>query len=78
MINIISWIGTFGSIISNFLVAKKVRFAPKLWTLATGLLLIVAICKKDWSNIFLFFVYELLNIYMWIEWNKKSNERSII
>jgi hypothetical protein len=78
MINIISWIGTFGSIISNFLVAKKVKFAPKLWTLATGLLLIAAIYKKDWSNIFLFLVYELLNIYMWIEWNKNSNEGSII
>jgi len=47
MINIISWVGTFGSIISNFLVAKKIKFAPKLWTVATGLLLIESIYKKD-------------------------------
>lgn len=76
MINIISWIGTFGSIISNFLVAKKVKFAPKLWTFATGLLLIASIYKKDYSNIFLFSVYELLNIFMWVEWNRKDGKNN--
>lgn len=76
MINTLSWIGTFGSIVANFLVAKKFKFAPILWTFATALLLITAISKKDWSNIFLFSVYELLNLYMCFEWLKpiKNNK----
>jgi hypothetical protein len=75
LINILAWIGTFGSITSNFLAAKKNKLAPRIWTFATALLLIVAFIKKDWSNVFLFSVYEALNIFMWIEWSKKSNEK---
>jgi membrane protein implicated in regulation of membrane protease activity len=68
----LAWIGSIISIIANFLAAKKFKIAPILWLIGTGLLLFTSITKQDWSNVFLFAIYEVLNIYMAIEWNKKQ------
>ena len=80
MINILSWIGSVGSIISNILVANKKLLGAQTWCFATGMLLFVALYKKEWSQVFLFGFYSLINIYMWYKWakdEKNSKKRNL-
>lgn len=74
MITIFSWLGAIIAIIANYLAIKKLSYAPIIWCVGTGILLIVSMLKLDWSNVFLFSIYQLLNIKMTIEWNKKDKK----
>jgi|688.fasta_scaffold245509_3 hypothetical protein len=69
---ILSWVASCIGIIANFCTARKNPIAPVLWLIATGLLFIISIIKKDWSNAFLFGINEIINYYMFIKWKKSD------
>jgi hypothetical protein len=70
---ILSWIASIGSIIANIFVANKKIIGAKIWTFATFILFCLALYKREWSQVFLFGVYDIINIYTWIKWNKDKN-----
>lgn len=72
MLDMLAWIGSIGSIISNILVARKQVLGAKIWTFATFILFLVACIEKGWSQVFLFGIYEIINIYMWYNWSKNK------
>jgi len=67
MINILSWFGTFVSIVGSFAVATKMfQIGYALFTLGSLAWLIVAFCKRDKALGVLngtFFMANLLGIY---------------
>ncbi len=74
----IGWIATLLCIIGNLAVIKK-KNGFLVWFAGTGLLLILAIIRQDWSQVFLFIIYEIINIYGYLEWSneKKKNRRNL-
>ena len=73
----INYIAVGLSILSNYLVAKKISFAPILWSFATAILFIIAIIQKNYPNVLLFGIYEILNIYMSYKWNEIKIQHNI-
>jgi membrane protein implicated in regulation of membrane protease activity len=70
----IGWIATILCIIGNSLViAKKNGFL--VWFIGTGLLLILALLRQDWSQAFLFLIYEGLNVFGFIKWYRGSKKK---
>lgn len=76
MIDIFAWIGAIGSLISNLLVAQKKTIGAYLWCIFTLILLIVAIIQHNKSQIFLFSMYELINLIMAYKWRQDDKKSS--
>lgn len=76
----IGWIATLLCIIANLLVVKK-RNGFLLWFVGTGILLILALLDCNWSQVFLFLTYEIINIFGYVKWKqdkyKLKNGRSL-
>jgi membrane protein implicated in regulation of membrane protease activity len=77
---VIGWIATLLCIIANLLVVKK-RNGFLLWFVGTGILLILALLDCNWSQVFLFLTYEIINIFGYVKWKqdkyKLKNGRSL-
>jgi membrane protein implicated in regulation of membrane protease activity len=69
----IGWIATILCIIGNVAVVKK-KNGFLVWFIGTGLLLILALLRKDWSQAFLFLVYEGINIFGYISWAREKKK----
>lgn len=70
----IGWIAALLCIIGNLLVIKKYN-GFLVWFVGTGILLILAILKKDWYQVFLFLIYEIINIFGYITWSKDNQNK---
>lgn len=71
MATIASWIATILCIIGNLLVMKK-KNGFLIWFIGTGIVLVLAVMRNDWSQAFLFTIYEIINIKGFIEWRKDT------
>mgnify|MGYP001321331202 CR=1 FL=1 len=71
MIIFLSWIATILCILGNILVVVKKKNGFLIWFIGTGILLVLAIMRKDWSQAILFTIYEIINIKGFFEWRKK-------
>jgi hypothetical protein len=69
----IGWIAALLCIIGNLLVVKK-KNGFLVWFVGTGVLLILALVHQNWSQVFLFFIYEVINIFGYIEWSNSKNK----
>lgn len=67
----IGWIAALLCIIANILVVKK-KNGFLLWFIGTGILLILAIIDKNWSQVFLFTIYQGINIFGYVKWNQEK------
>jgi membrane protein implicated in regulation of membrane protease activity len=70
----IGWIAALLCIIGNLLVIKKYN-GFLVWFVGTGILLILAILKKDWYQVFLFLIYEIINIFGYITWSMDNKNK---
>jgi membrane protein implicated in regulation of membrane protease activity len=70
----IGWIAALLCIIGNTLVIKKYN-GFLVWFVGTGMLLILAILKKDWYQVFLFLIYEIINIFGYITWSMDNKNK---
>jgi membrane protein implicated in regulation of membrane protease activity len=70
----IGWIAALLCIIGNLLVIKKYN-GFLVWFVGTGILLILAILKKDWYQVFLFLIYEIINIFGYITWSRDNKNK---
>jgi hypothetical protein len=67
MLIFLSWIATILCILGNILVVKK-KNGFLIWFIGTGILLVLAITRKDWAQAFLFIIYEFINIKGFVDW----------
>lgn len=71
MIDIISVIATICSLYGNYLVIKKNKFGFVIWLISNILwILINFIGVLNISQVIMFVVYGILNIYGWIKWKQ--------
>jgi|GEM_PF-4091665 len=70
MITFFSWLATALCILGNIFVMKK-KNGFMIWFIGTGIMLVLAIMRKDWSQAILFTIYEIINIKGFFEWRKK-------
>jgi membrane protein implicated in regulation of membrane protease activity len=70
----IGWIAALLCIIGNLLVIRKFN-GFLIWFVGTGVLLILAILKKDWYQVFLFLIYEIINIFGYITWSRDNKNK---
>jgi hypothetical protein len=70
MIIFLSWIATALCILGNIFVVKK-KNGFLIWFVGTGIMLVLAIMRKDWAQASLFTIYEIINIKGFFEWRKK-------
>jgi membrane protein implicated in regulation of membrane protease activity len=72
---VIGWIAALLCIIANILVVKKIN-GFLIWFIGTGLLLILAAIRHEWSQVFLFTIYEIINVFGYINWKIKKTNRT--
>ena len=71
MIDIISAIATIYSLYGNYLVIKKNKFGFVIWLISNILwILINFIGVLNISQVIMFMIYGILNIYGWIKWKQ--------
>jgi len=70
-ITILGWIATILCIMANYLVVKK-KNGFLIWLIGTGILLFLAWLRKDWSQVFLFTIYQYLNLTGYLNWRKEE------
>lgn len=71
MIDIISAIATICSLYGNYLVIKKNKFGFVIWLISNILwILINFIGVLNISQVIMFIIYGILNIYGWIKWKQ--------
>lgn len=71
MIDIISVIATICSLYGNYLVIKKNKFGFVIWLISNILwILINFIGVLNISQVIMFIIYGILNIYGWIKWKQ--------
>lgn len=71
MIDIISAIATICSLYGNYLVIKKSKFGFVIWLISNILwILINFIGVLNISQVIMFMIYGILNIYGWIKWKQ--------
>lgn len=71
MIDIISAIATICSLYGNYLVIKKNKFGFVIWLISNILwILINFIGVLNISQVIMFVIYGILNIYGWIKWKQ--------
>lgn len=71
MIDIISAIATICSLYGNYLVIKKNKFGFVIWLISNILwILINFIGVLNISQVIMFVIYGILNIYGWIKWRQ--------
>ena len=74
----IGWIASILCIIGNIAVIKR-KNGFLIWFVGTGILLILSLLRQDWSQVFLFFIYEILNISGYLSWkNEKKNKKEYL
>lgn len=71
MITFFSWLATALCILGNIFVIKK-KNGFLIWFIGTGIMLVLAVMRNDWSQAFLFTIYEIINIKGFIEWRKDA------
>lgn len=71
MITFFSWLATALCILGNIFVIKK-KNGFLIWFIGTGIMLVLAVMRNDWSQTFLFTIYEIINIKGFIEWTKDA------
>lgn len=71
MIDIISAIATICSLYGNYLVIKKNKFGFVIWLISNILwILINFIGVLNISQVIMFVIYGILNVYVWIKWKQ--------
>lgn len=71
MIDIISAIATICSLYGNYLVIKKNKFGFVIWLISNILwILINFIGVLNISQVIMFVIYGVLNVYGWIKWKQ--------
>lgn len=71
MIDTISAIATICSLYGNYLVIKKNKFGFVIWLISNILwVLINFIGVLNISQVIMFMIYGILNIYGWIKWKQ--------
>lgn len=71
MIDIISAIATICSLYGNYLIIKKNKFGFVIWLISNILwILINFIGVLNISQVIMFMIYGILNIYGWIKWKQ--------
>lgn len=71
MIDIISAIATICSLYGNYLVIKKNKFGFVIWLISNILwVLINFIGVLNISQVIMFVIYGILNVYGWIKWKQ--------
>lgn len=71
MIDIVSAIATICSLYGNYLVIKKNKFGFVVWLISNILwILINFIGVLNISQVIMFVIYGILNIYGWIKWKQ--------
>lgn len=71
MIDIISAIATICSLYGNYLVIKKNKFGFVIWLISNILwILINFIGVLNISQVIMFVIYGILNMYGWIKWKQ--------
>ena len=71
MIDTISAIATICSLYGNYLVIKKNKFGFVIWLISNILwILINFIGVLNISQVIMFVIYGILNIYGWIKWKQ--------
>lgn len=71
MIDTISAIATICSLCGNYLVIKKNKFGFVIWLISNILwILINFIGVLNISQVIMFMIYGILNIYGWIKWKQ--------
>lgn len=71
MIDTISAIATICSLYGNYLVIKKNKFGFVIWLISNILwILINFIGVLNISQVIMFMIYGILNIYGWIKWKQ--------
>ena len=71
MIDIISAIATICSLYGNYLVIKKNKFGFVIWLISNILwILINFIGVLNISQVIMFMIYGILNVYGWIKWKQ--------
>lgn len=71
MIDIVSVIATICSLYGNYLVIKKNKFGFVVWLISNILwILINFIGVLNISQVIMFVIYGILNIYGWIKWKQ--------
>lgn len=71
MIDIISAIATICSLYGNYLVIKKNKFGFVIWLISNILwILINFIGVLNISQVIMFIIYGILNMYGWIKWKQ--------
>ena len=71
MIDIVSAIATICSLYGNYLVIKKNKFGFVIWLISNILwILINFIGVLNISQVIMFMIYGILNIYGWIKWKQ--------
>lgn len=71
MIDTISAIATICSLYGNYLVIKKNKFGFVIWLISNILwILINFIGVLNISQVIMFIIYGILNIYGWIKWKQ--------
>lgn len=77
MIDTISAIATICSLYGNYLVIKKNKFGFVIWLISNILwVLINFIGVLNISQVIMFVIYGILNVYGWIKWNGKDETGS--
>ena len=75
MIDTISAIATICSLYGNYLVIKKNKFGFVIWLISNILwVLINFIGVLNISQVIMFVIYGILNIYGWIKWKQNKDE----
>mgnify|MGYP006391976443 FL=1 len=71
MIDIVSAIATICSLYGNYLVIKKNKFGFVIWLISNILwILINFIGVLNISQVIMFVIYGILNVYGWIKWKQ--------
>ena len=75
MIDTISAIATICSLYGNYLVIKKNKFGFVIWLISNVLwVLINFIGVLNISQVIMFVIYGILNVYGWIKWKQNKDE----
>lgn len=67
-IKIIGWIASLISLFGVVLNAYKIIWCWPVWCLANIFWIYWAIKKKEWSQLVLWIVFTIANIYGWYQW----------
>lgn len=67
---IISIIGSIIAIISYFLITRKNVIGLYGWCISNTIMLVLAIIRKDYGQILLWSIYNILNLYGIYNWSK--------